>query len=507
MSFTDTLPEEPGLERARLILEAVRAGQGQLTWGELHVSDETNKLTIYASYQVLKIDGTRIAVMARTQQLIADHYEAVMPTARISDLVYKQAVYKLGPETQTPGSRMAYTSRFVLHSERIDKQLEEGNEPPLRGDDGLSVEAFCAPEGKDWVLCRRLWQKPGYAANYGWQAPGYPNPGVTPGVTVIQPLELGHFMTHVDYSQFCRLVKRKCVLNGAEVDIADILTDVRYAHLLSHEGPLPGVRHPGVPDATSLPNVVFVLESQAWRDPTKTLGERALAFSANEKERGVKEKPPRSNTGPEIAEYFGPAKRRSSSGVEYRLGITKGNWCCVSACAAMKASLLDGEVAPHGYRAGVVEAVRDAMERGTWMGVELVRGRERVVHIGDLAVFDRSVPGRPETSWWRHVARVSVIPSVGGDFRTLGGNESDQYLDTPRRLDSPKLLGFIAYPRLAPIEVDALNDGGSATVVHTSPLGVPADVSHLIEISDAVTRGEFGLAHVFADFEDPDHGD
>ena len=163
MSFTDTLPEEPGLERARLILEAVRAGQGQLTWGEIHVFDDTNKLTIYASYQALKIDGTRIAVMARTQQLIADHFDAIMPTARISDLIYKQATYQLRPETQPPSSTMAYTGAFKLHSARIDKQLEEGHEP-------ISIDdAFCAPEGKDWVLCRRLWQKPGYAANYGWQ--------------------------------------------------------------------------------------------------------------------------------------------------------------------------------------------------------------------------------------------------------------------------------------------------------------------------------------------------
>ena len=56
---------------------------------------------------------------------------------------------------------------------------------------------------------------------------------------VVQPLGLAHDLDHVDYSQFCRLVRRRCLLDGAEVNVDEVLADVAVAHLVSHEGPVP----------------------------------------------------------------------------------------------------------------------------------------------------------------------------------------------------------------------------------------------------------------------------
>jgi hypothetical protein len=89
------------------------------------------------------------------------------------------------------------------------------------------------------TICRRLAATPGRAANYGWHLACGGRPGVTPGVRVVQPVGLAHGLDHVDYSQFCRLVRQRCELDGAVADFADVLGDTDLASLVSHEGPLP----------------------------------------------------------------------------------------------------------------------------------------------------------------------------------------------------------------------------------------------------------------------------
>jgi len=185
-----------------------------------------------------------------------------------------------------------------------------------------------------------------------------------------------------------------------------------------------------------------------WLDPTKSLGVRALYFSLSEKAKNVKEIPNGSNSGPEIKEYFNYATRKVK-GVEQRLGISSGNWCAVSACYATKQSLLKDDKMPHGYRAGVVELVQDAMSVGNWKTAKQIRLKQYTMQQGDLAIFDRSVPGKKHTSWWRHVARIET--EVGSDeksFRTLGGNENNTYTLTTRDITNKKFLGCIAYPQI-----------------------------------------------------------
>ena len=190
------------------------------------------------------------------------------------------------------------------------------------------------------------------------------------------------------------------------------------------------------------------ITQKPWQDPTKPLGVRALYFSLSEKAKGVKEVPHGSNSGPEIKEYFKHATR-NIKGIDQRLGITSGNWCAVSACYATKQALLKDETMPHGYRAGVIELVQDSMTEGAWKTATQIRSKQYTMQQGDLAVFDRSVPGKKHTSWWRHVARVET--EVGTDkksFRTLGGNENNTYTLTPRDITSSKFLGCIAYPQI-----------------------------------------------------------
>jgi hypothetical protein len=223
------LPEAPGKARERAILDAVRAGHVVLDWSPIAVRDDRHALRFWVSSDVLRVgepcDSVRVAVTCRTHRLIADELGCLLPTPRISDLVWLHADVRLGVHTQRPGPAMARKTAFLRHHEQLEAELA--------GRTGLVTA------GKDWVRCRRLATAPGRAANYGWHLPRGGRLGVTPGVRVVQPLGLAHDLDHVDYSQFCRLVQRRCELDGVEADLADVLADPELAGSVSHEGPLP----------------------------------------------------------------------------------------------------------------------------------------------------------------------------------------------------------------------------------------------------------------------------
>lgn len=224
------LPEAPGRTRQATILEAVRAGHVVLDWSPIEVRDDRRVLRFSVSSDVLRLgepcDSVRVAVTCRTHRLIAEELGCLLPTPRISDLVWLRADVRLGVYTQRPGPAMARKTAFLRHHQQLDAELA--------GRTGLVTA------GKDWVLCRRLATAPGRAANYGWHLARGGRPGVTAGARVVQPLGLAHDLDHVDYSQFCRLVRRRCELDGADVNLADVLADPVLAPLVSHEGTLAG---------------------------------------------------------------------------------------------------------------------------------------------------------------------------------------------------------------------------------------------------------------------------
>jgi hypothetical protein len=191
----------------------------------------------------------------------------------------------------------------------------------------------------------------------------------------------------------------------------------------------------------------------------ESLGKRALDVAF--KELGVAEDPPHSNTGPRIREYLKPCVRGDKNQL---LGLTASNWCMAFSSWCMSMALEDGEMPPHGYRAGVVEAVADvrsphAKFSGVWRPVETVRKKLWTPFEGDLAIWDRSTTD-PNTSWWRHVNRVVKYDAGVGEFDTIGGNERDQVRVAAHHVSEVKLLGFIAYPqpedKPEPKQIDAL---------------------------------------------------
>lgn len=250
------------------------------------------------------------------------------------------------------------------------------------------------------------------------------------------------FLSH--NSQVVRLISRNCLVDGEQFDLMQLLTTDELAHLLSYEGRLQLVRMPGVP--------VYTPATPAPPVAGDSLGERCIAWCL--KHVGHKEQPPGSNDSPLIRQWLAPCARGYGD-KRVVLGISKMNWCAAFQCSAMQACLRPGEAKPHDYRAGVVELVEDTYPgqdgkmpfAGRYIPIEQTRKGDFTPSVGDLAIWDRSVSGKPETSWWRHVNRVISYSDSEGTFQTVGGNENQQVSVAEHHIGAAKLLGWIHYPQ------------------------------------------------------------
>jgi len=218
----NTLPPGPCFNREHAILTAVVAGEHEpIVWAPLR----SGLVTIWVAEDALKIGGVRVTVTHRTAQQIADHFDARLPTSLISDLTWQKATVRIAamPQPWWQDGSMSLTRRMIEHSGMVDRAIN--------GRVGLVADV-----GKDWILTSKL--TPDKACNYGWRAASGQK---------AQPLGLAHNLEHTDYSQSLRLVCRACELDGARVPLDDLLVSREWAYLVSTEGPLPFVRHPGVP--------------------------------------------------------------------------------------------------------------------------------------------------------------------------------------------------------------------------------------------------------------------
>ncbi|AUX44411.1 hypothetical protein SOCE26_058750 [Sorangium cellulosum] len=236
--FVARLPERAGRAREDAIIEAVKAGHlAPICWVPVHSEHGGRRATFFVSADALRIgdpqDSVRINATARTTQQIADLLECAMPTTRICDLVWEQASVRIKPCIGAPDPTMASTARMLEHHRRVEERIA--------GRTGLIENV-----GKHWVLTNRLAGSRDRAANYGWYDQGAAH---RHGAHALwQPLGLAHDLDHVDYSQVVRLVRRRCLIDDAERDLFEVLTDPALARLASSEGPLRVLRQPGVPE-------------------------------------------------------------------------------------------------------------------------------------------------------------------------------------------------------------------------------------------------------------------
>ena len=165
-------------------------------------------------------DYVIIPMTPRTAMLIASEFDFTLPTRKLVDDIYQHSTVQLTPEPMHPGPGMTSNAYYQEHDYRIKLQLpQDGDAHPL-----------IAGHKKDVVLTPRLIAQPQRVAIYGWHRPdGRP----------IQPLSLVHGSEYVDYSHGVRLVSRMAVIDGEEVDLAEIYADPQLNALVSDEGQVP----------------------------------------------------------------------------------------------------------------------------------------------------------------------------------------------------------------------------------------------------------------------------
>jgi hypothetical protein len=165
-------------------------------------------------------DFCRIPMGPITAQTIANWFGACMPTRKLVDLIYLNAVIKLEPITYKPvGHENEKVEKFIKHNNDIEASLDLAN--------GISGQLIGGIK-KDIVLSNLIAdpKRPNHVVIYGWhRLSGEP----------IQPLTNVHIDWYVDYSHGVRLMNSNVFIDGKIYDIRTVLRDPVLYKIFSDE--------------------------------------------------------------------------------------------------------------------------------------------------------------------------------------------------------------------------------------------------------------------------------
>lgn len=257
-AFAAKLPEVRGnlaqrtkalKRREQMMFDAVRRRDiPPILWSIITSKSGPYTATIHVSNDALRIgdssDSFRATLSHEVAQRVADELDVVLLTPKLGDLIWSQAAVRLSPKT-----RLAWVKDFTIAKTHRMLEMSAIVDKAIAGRKGIVANV-----GKDWVTALRLWKQPLRSANYGWYAKGAPSTAATPvGGKLWQSIGLTHPISHVDYSQVVRLVRRDVWVTGpglpaegALFDIEVVAGDPKIASLVSHEGVLPAMRHPAI---------------------------------------------------------------------------------------------------------------------------------------------------------------------------------------------------------------------------------------------------------------------
>lgn len=197
------------LTNSTKIIENLKQNKPEMT--DIEIEQDNNKLILSVSKDYLSINGIRLSLFPKTAQTIADHYNCILPTPKIVDLIWENADIHLEPKTIS--SNRGSVDTLVYHNSFIEQ--------------GLIGRSFnlIAGHKKDIVISAEKWKK-GKVTIYGWHKLNG---------EAIQTVSSIHSESYKDYSHGTRLISRKCILNGVGMDIWDVLNGDMHG-LLSDEG-------------------------------------------------------------------------------------------------------------------------------------------------------------------------------------------------------------------------------------------------------------------------------
>ena len=250
MADWTTCPGDVGTARDQWILDRVDEGDVYFDLVPIEVEAGGHTGTFQVFGDALLVGGVRVNVSATLAQLIADKLGCVMLTPRLADLIWANRTVNLPPYTRSTDG-MSTTKAMLEQSAKLDQKIAEQG--------GRAVGTIVNTVGKHWVLVKSLAQKPNKAANYGWHFEGASFGGQKfeatvslPGVRLIQGVGTVHDRYHADYSQICQLASRACLVDGEVRDLGDVMRAPELSVLVSHEGPLPFDRQPGVGETAAV---------------------------------------------------------------------------------------------------------------------------------------------------------------------------------------------------------------------------------------------------------------
>lgn len=158
-------------------------------------------------------------------QRLADRLGCTLPTRKLVNVIWTNALVKLSPSTIPPSAQMITMPVFVQHNATVRAQRDAKTNAFPQG-------ALVGGHKKDVIISARIYTNfasPSITAPvviYGWHyLSGSP----------IQPLYNGHEQTYADYSHGVRLVRDEIRINGQLALVSQVLTNPALAPLLSDD--------------------------------------------------------------------------------------------------------------------------------------------------------------------------------------------------------------------------------------------------------------------------------
>jgi hypothetical protein len=177
-------------------------------------------------------DFVRVPMNPHTAQAFCDSFGFVLPTPKMVDDIWREALSKIIPRPLTQSRESPLT--FLTHNRMIEEQIAGQYPGELR-----------AGHKKDVVITNRLNERPKRIAIYGWHFPsGEP----------IQPVTTVHVDWYVDYSHGIRPVVGTIKVDDADMPYEQVLRDPKLHVLLSNEGVMPVSSYPSAAAGAEKPS-------------------------------------------------------------------------------------------------------------------------------------------------------------------------------------------------------------------------------------------------------------
>lgn len=158
-------------------------------------------------------DWARVPLTPMTAQKIADSLNCFLPTKKLVDVIYKNAIIKLQPQPMfiyRDSSITMWQHHLIIEGQRKNKQ------------------GLIAGIKKDVIITSKLLEakNANKVAIYGWhKLDGMP----------IQNIYVGHLNWYVDYSHGIRLIYRKIKVNNQWMDYEQLMKDPLLKKLICEE--------------------------------------------------------------------------------------------------------------------------------------------------------------------------------------------------------------------------------------------------------------------------------